>query len=772
MDRNPTSPQVCETELEDKDSSARESPGVEFKDDVYHVQAQPVRRRSPVWFVAVIGLVVVTTLIIVLSVVLTTRASNHGGQETEQVDVPIAVPNALRSIAFAPVLPQTPSKLAISGADNAAEVVDIGFDFLFDGGRFNKAVVSTNGYLTFNLDDVTPHCCAATIPNQALPNRYIAWAMGALDPRRGNMTVETVGSAPKRVFVLTLNRVGTTQSLANLALNVQVVLREDIQCAEVHYGTIGLVLPTLQFSGGVENGAGNGGLSLFSDLNEQQLRNQLQTTAYRYCFADAIPVSPDTTQSPTTSSTRSTTVSVHPSRSSTSTATGSKTTTKSSSASESRTAAVTVSRSLSQTRSNTRSQTRTQSPTPSTSPSPLFALIPLNPLDPVNPTQLQFGNTDDGLALVDIGFAFPFDGSTFEQALLCTNGFMKFDLNDQDAQFSTPNIPDSDTPNNFIAWAFGDLQVLDDGAVFVETVGDAPDRQFVITLVDVDAFDHVDINLNLQVRLQENGCIEWHYMAFTFQEALGNSFTAGVESADGQRGLAMFQQVRDISEFVNKAFRGCFGATLERVSASPTPSPVLPLTDTGVFESIPLAPINFTNAIELVFQDFDDNITLVDIGFDFPFDGSVFSQALVSTNGFLTFDLNDVDAHCCNGPSIPSTTSPNNFIAWAFGDLSLSSASLVRVQTFGDVFVIECSDVTSPNDTTLDFNVQVQLHADGCVELHYGEVSQSDHRDTIFTAGVENVDGTAGAQLFHLAQPDLRRVSHSAFRACFADPIA
>eukprot|EP00300_Choanocystis_sp_HF-7_P016690 c19494_g1_i2.p1 GENE.c19494_g1_i2~~c19494_g1_i2.p1 ORF type:complete len:574 (-),score=139.71 c19494_g1_i2:92-1813(-) len=567
MDRNPTSPQVCETELEDKDSSARESPGVEFKDDVYHVQAQPVRRRSPVWFVAVIGLVVVTTLIIVLSVVLTTRASNHGGQETEQVDVPIAVPNALRSIAFAPVLPQTPSKLAISGADNAAEVVDIGFDFLFDGGSFNKAVVSTNGYLTFNLDDVTPHCCAATIPNQALPNRYIAWAMGDLDPRRGNMTVETVGSAPKRVFVLTLNRVGTTQSLANLALNVQVVLREDIQCAEVHYGTMALTLPSLQFSGGVENGAGTAGLALFSDLNEQQLRSQFQTTAHRYCFADAIPVAPDTTQSPTTSSTRSSTVSVHPSVSSTATSSVSRTVTTSSSASRSTTAAVTPSRSRSPTRSNTRSVTQTSSSsvTPSSTPSPTLVLLPidLNPLPPVNPTQVTFILSsdfsdatfdDEGLALVDIGFPFPFDGSVFEQAILGTNGYLTFDLTHSKSIFDAPNIPDPSPPNNFIAWAFGDL-IVGSGSVTVETIGDAPNRQFVVNFIDVDIFPGIDVNLNVQVRLQEDGCVEWHYIGFSFQS--GTIFTAGVESIDGQSGAALFQRINDISGFVGSAFRGC-----------------------------------------------------------------------------------------------------------------------------------------------------------------------------------------------------------------------
>eukprot|EP00300_Choanocystis_sp_HF-7_P024734 c26262_g1_i1.p1 GENE.c26262_g1_i1~~c26262_g1_i1.p1 ORF type:complete len:539 (-),score=150.61 c26262_g1_i1:146-1633(-) len=471
--------------------------------------------------------------------------SKNDQPELQDTDAAPAVPNTIQSISFAPIELKDPTRLPISSSDDEVVVVELGFPFRFDGSAFEKAAISTNGYMTFDLSDLNSHCGEApTIPAPALPNNYLAWAFADLDPRRGDMHVERFGNAPNRMFVLSLTNVGSARSFANLALHVQVILREQTQCAEIHYGTIGLVPKSLQFTAGVENSAGNGGAALFTQLDEQSLRSGFENTAHRLCFFDKIPVFKS-------SNSASATASPSPTTSSTSTLGISKSTVPTNIL-----AACTTPTAPSPTNSQHVERSALSSAT-----SPVLQRIPVDPLPLINPTRLALSDKNDATELVSLGFWFPFDGSSFDQVLVSSNGYLTFDLTDVDSHCCTRHsFPDTMLPNGYIAWALGDLLPANSGTIFAETVGQAPHRDFVLSWIDVDSADF-DLNLNVQVRLSEGGCVELHYgsMGPRSKEKSWSLFTAGFESLDGTVGFGLFHGAGEIENFANTAVRGCFG---------------------------------------------------------------------------------------------------------------------------------------------------------------------------------------------------------------------
>lgn len=92
----------------------------------------------------------------------------------------------------------------------------------------------------------------------------------------------------------------------------------------------------------------------------------------------------------------------------------------------------------------------------------------------------------------------------------------------------------------------------------------------------------------------------------------------------------------------------------------------------------------------------DDGVSAaLPIGFDFTFYGEDYSEAYVSSNGFLTFS--NQGSGCCSGQEIPDDSGPNGVIALFWTDLNQSSGGTIRYGTRGVApnreFVVSFNDV-------------------------------------------------------------------------------
>ncbi len=141
--------------------------------------------------------------------------------------------------------------------DQVSSAVSLGFNFEFYGSSYSQVYVSSNGFLTFAAGQPHGCCSGPSIPNQSMPNNYIAGLWNDLYPPNGAIYYQTLGAAPARRFVVQFQSVpqccGTT-----LPSTWQVVLHESTNEIAVYYidGQSGSRVTTA----GIENQNGRIGL--------------------------------------------------------------------------------------------------------------------------------------------------------------------------------------------------------------------------------------------------------------------------------------------------------------------------------------------------------------------------------------------------------------------------------------------------------------------------------------------------------------------------------
>ncbi len=145
---------------------------------------------------------------------------------------------------------------------------------------------------------------------------------------------------------------------------------------------------------------------------------------------------------------------------------------------------------------------------------------------------------DDSAAIVQLPFSFDFYGEAFTDLQVSTNGYVVFGGSQAQALRNKP-IPDPDEPNGLVAALWDDLSPDVGQGVWVKTVGEAPDRQFVVTWIDAARFNQVGA-VTFQIILEEgSNRIIFQYLDVYFDDArydYGASTTVGVESLNGTIG--------------------------------------------------------------------------------------------------------------------------------------------------------------------------------------------------------------------------------------------
>lgn len=90
--------------------------------------------------------------------------------------------------------------------DQYSDVINLNFDFEFYGNTFNQCLISSNGYITFDLDNAnefSPWQITMAAPNPAIPTNTIMLPWQDYDPSEGGIVGYTIlGNAPNRRFVV------------------------------------------------------------------------------------------------------------------------------------------------------------------------------------------------------------------------------------------------------------------------------------------------------------------------------------------------------------------------------------------------------------------------------------------------------------------------------------------------------------------------------------------------------------------------------------------
>lgn len=136
----------------------------------------------------------------------------------------------------------------------------------------------------------------------------------------------------------------------------------------------------------------------------------------------------------------------------------------------------------------------------------------------------------------EIGFDFPFYGTTYSQFYLGSNGIIGFDTASMKARTET-NLPSSNTPNNILAWLWDDLNPLDADNPGVHVYHEYNDSQCVIQFYDYPEYSALPGEVvNAEVILKSDGTIIYQYLSIASGFDI-LSCAVGIENVDGTDGL-------------------------------------------------------------------------------------------------------------------------------------------------------------------------------------------------------------------------------------------
>lgn len=192
----------------------------------------------------------------------------------------------------------------------------------------------------------------------------------------------------------------------------------------------------------------------------------------------------------------------------------------------------------------------------------------------------------------------------------------------------------------------------------------------------------------------------------------------------------------------SRRFVAPLAAALVLVSASA-------LAQVPVFNTSNQPYVSLTGGTTLSFSpSTDDGFALVTLPFAFPWFGANYSQILVDTNGFISFDTSNClsSLQCYSNTDIPNTAVPNNAVYGWWDDLTLSSSGSVTTHNLGGEFVIQYNAVPSLS-TGPAVNFQIRLSPAGTVVLHYGTFAGTSPTAGSATVGFEGPGGTQAVKL-------------------------
>ncbi|MBK7764067.1 MAG: hypothetical protein IPI46_12095 [Bacteroidetes bacterium] len=158
--------------------------------------------------------------------------------------------------------------------------------------------------------------------------------------------------------------------------------------------------------------------------------------------------------------------------------------------------------------------------------------------------------------------------------------------------------------------------------------------------------------------------------------------------------------------------------------------------------SIPFAPISAPGSVNAGPIGDDVVSGTIPIGFPFNFYGNTYTNFVISTNGFISFDAAP-GSGCCSGGIIPTAGGPNNLIAAMWDDLYVGSPNSIDYfnLTSPNRLVVRYNNVSPCCSTTpAQYDGQIIVYESGIIEVH----TTSATNGGTTTQGIEGPGGLAG----------------------------
>lgn len=186
------------------------------------------------------------------------------------------------------------------------------------------------------------------------------------------------------------------------------------------------------------------------------------------------------------------------------------------------------------------------------------------PTGGINIVSQLFPGTDDGITgQISIGFTFNFYCTNYSNVLICSNGFIQFDIGSPpNLAYANPSqlFPDPTSPNALVALNMNDLDPGAGGTITYTTIGVSPNQQFIVTYSNVpiwyDAFNNIPsspvYNSGQIILYETSNIIEIHSGSIGLSPYTG---TQGIENETGTLGTAVSGRNDSFWSTNNTAYR-------------------------------------------------------------------------------------------------------------------------------------------------------------------------------------------------------------------------
>lgn len=160
--------------------------------------------------------------------------------------------------------------------------------------------------------------------------------------------------------------------------------------------------------------------------------------------------------------------------------------------------------------------------------------------------------------------------------------------------------------------------------------------------------------------------------------------------------------------------------------------------------NIPYAPITLATSTNVAFSASDDAYTgPLPIGFPFNFYCNDYTNIYACTNGFLSFTA--LTSAYITNTTIPTASTPNNILAFAWDDLYHTSSSYATIGTAPSRKFVYNYLGYRLGYSTATVNVQIILEEDTrAIEYHITAIDPNNAATLSMTQGIENSTGSAG----------------------------
>jgi len=241
------------------------------------------------------------------------------------------------------------------------------------------------------------------------------------------------------------------------------------------------------------------------------------------------------------------------------------------------------------------------------------------------------GVYDDALdEHVSIGFSFPFNGSSYSEVIISSNGILYFRpsgafANDNErsvaADYRNRQLNSSSTPDNAIAPYWDDLYPSASGTsktIKYGTVGSGEGEHFVVYWNKVPRYGNSNTEYTFQIVLYKDGTIKFRYKDNSNNDTDGSSATIGIkeDSSHYEENTYNTSNINKGNDIVYRPYRHLNPIT--PACAAPVPKIGMTTYDTSGYGTYPKDQYEFKTLL----QDYATDSKYIGSGFQDNIDGA------------------------------------------------------------------------------------------------------------------------------------------------------